>query len=167
MNSSVVGALLWNLMSAIKRCPVSSSCETLSNILLTSSKLAGCSCFFIHPYRIGLVMTCLYWLFSSIFNIFVEIHFVCFFPSMSKSNNTFSFLLSLRRISVSKANLVFTQLNSPISVFSKTLTYSASVRRAIRHLIWSLWAQPLNELAELHLREFYLKCFWSYSDRCS
>ena len=51
--------------------------------------------------------------------------------------------------------------------FSKTLTCSASVGRAIRHLLWSLWAQPLNKLAESHLRELYLKSFWSCSDRCS
>ena len=63
-------------------------------------------------------MASLYWLFSSVFDNFVEILFVWFLPSMCKSNNTFSFLLSSVRISVSKANLVFTQRKPPISVLS-------------------------------------------------
>ena len=74
---------------------------------------------------------------------------------MCKSNNTF--LLSSRRISVSKANLVFRQLNPPISIFSKTVTCSATVGRAIKRLLLSPWTVPLNELAELHLRGLYLK----------
>ena len=68
--------------------------------------------------------------FSSIFSIFVETLFICFLPSIFKLNNTFSLPLSSMRISVSKASLVFTQLNPPINVFSKTLTCSASAGRA-------------------------------------
>ena len=48
------------------------------------------------------------------------------------------------------ASLVFTQQNRTINVFSRTLTCSASVGRAMKHLLSSLWTKPLNELAELH-----------------
>ena len=101
----------------MKRWPILSVCENLSKILLNSIKLRGRFCFFIQPYGRGLVLGCPYWLFPSIFNIFVETLFVCFLPSMSKSNKIFSFFLSSRRICVSKASLVFTQLKPPISVF--------------------------------------------------
>ena len=58
---------------------------------------------------------------------------------------------------MSKSSLVFTQLKASIRVFSKILTCLTSVGRAIQHLLLSLWTHPLSELAELHLRELYLK----------
>ena len=70
------------------------------------------------------------------------------------------------RISVSKANLVFTQLKPPISVLSKTLTCSASVGSAIQHLLLSLWTQPLKELAELYFQGLYLNSFCRCIKRC-
>ena len=68
---------------------------------------------------------------------------------------------------MSKASIVFTQIEPLISVFSKTLTCSASVERAIQHLLLSLLMQPLNELAELHLRRLYLKISCRREERCS
>ena len=47
---------------------------------------------------------------------------------------------------------MFTQLNAPINVFSKALTCSASVGRAIIHLLLSLWTQPLNEFCRITLK---------------
>ena len=138
-----------DLISAIKRCPILPLWDILSKVLLSSVRLGRCSCFFIQPYGRALVIACLYWLFSSILSILVDILFVCFFPSMYKYNMTFSFLLLLSNISVSKASLVFTQLKPPISVFSNTLTCSWLVGRAMQHLLLSLWTQPLKELAEL------------------
>ena len=102
-----------------------------------------------------------------IFRILDEILFVCFLPYIVKSNITFSFLFSSINTSVSKASLVFTQLNPPISVFSNTLTCSASVGRAIQHLLLFLWTQPLKLLAELYLRGLYLKLYCSREDLCS
>ena len=131
------GGFIINLLSTIKRCPMLSFCEILSRILLNSSKLGGCSCFLIQPYGNGFVMEWPYWLLSSIFSIFVDILFVCFLPSMFKSNNTFSILLSSSKISVSKASRVFTQLKPPINVF----------------------VINVNELAELHLQGLYLNSF--------
>ena len=87
--SKVLGFLSWNLISAIKTCRILSSWDTLWSILLNSTKLVECSCLLIQPYGSGFVIACPYWLFSSIFSIFVEIIFVCFLPSMFKSNNTF------------------------------------------------------------------------------
>ena len=70
-------------------------------------------------------------------------------------------------ISVWKASLVFTQLKPPIIVFSNTLTCSASVGRAIQHLLLSLWTQPLKELAELHLWGLYMKISCRREECCS
>ena len=106
----------------------------------------------------GLVIEWLYWLFLSIFKIADDILFVRILTSINKSNKT-SFSLSFKRICESKANLVFTLLNPPIIIFSNTLRCSTSVGRAIKHLLWSLCAQLLKELAELHLRELKLYNF--------
>ena len=80
---------LWSLIVKCPRCPILSSCEILCNILLNLSKLGGCFCLLMQSCGSGLVMACPYWLLLSIFNIFVEILFVCFLPSMCKSNNTY------------------------------------------------------------------------------
>ena len=80
-----------------------------------------------------------------------------FLTSMCKSDITFSFLLSLSNISVSKASLVLTQLKPPISVLSNYLTCSVPVGRAVQHLLASLCTQPLNQLPGLHLRGLNLK----------
>ena len=106
-----------------------------------------------------------HWVFSSILSILKKIIFVCFLPSMHKWNNTFSFLLLLSYISVSKASLVFTQLKLPISVFSNTLTCSASAGKAMHHLLFSLWTQPPNQLAELHFLGFNLKRSYKCEER--
>ena len=47
--SNVLGFVLWNLISTIKRCPVLSSCDILSKIFLNSVILGTCSCFLIQP----------------------------------------------------------------------------------------------------------------------
>ena len=148
------------------RWPVRSSWEISSKISLNSARVGGRSLFLIHPYGNGFVMAIPYWLSLSILKILDEILFVCFLPSIVKSNTIFSFLFSSINTSVSKASLVFTQLNPPISVFSNTLTYSASVRRTIQHLLLFLWTQPLKLPAELHLREWYLKISCSREDLC-
>ena len=121
----------------------------------------------IQPKGSALVIVIPYWLFSSILRILEEILFVCFLPSMIKSNKNFSFLLSSSNISVSKASLVFTQLKPPINVFSNNLTCLASVGRAMQHLLFSLWNHPLKELAELHFRGLYLKISWRRQERYS
>ena len=71
------------------------------------------------------------------------------------------------RISVSKANLVFTQLKPPISVLSKAVTCSAFVGNAIQHLLLSLWTQPLKGLSELHFWGLYLNSFCRCVALCS
>ena len=81
-------------------------------------------------------------MFSSILIILDEILFVCFLPSLFKSNKTFS--LSFLRISVLKAGIVFTQLKPPIKVFSNTQTCSGSVGTEIQHLLLSLRRLDLN-----------------------
>ena len=105
-----------------------------------------------------------YWLFSSIFKIFGVILFIFFTLFIFKSNIN-SYLSTLpfrRRICESKVKRLFTQLKPPIKVFSKTLTCSASVGRAIKHLLLSLWTQPLKELAGLHFFGLNLKSFFSW-----
>lgn len=57
---------------------------------------------------------------------------------------------SFSKMSVSKASLVLTQLNPPINVVSKTLTNSASVGRAIEHLLFIQWTHSEKRLALLH-----------------
>ena len=135
----------------MKRWPILLPWEILSSILLNSIRLGTFSCLLIQPYGNVFVIACPYWFFSSIFRTIVDIFFITFLPSILKSNNTFSFLLS-SKISESKASLVLTQLKPPINVFSNTLTCSASVGSAIQHLPLSLWTQPLKEIAELHFR---------------
>ena len=103
---------------------------------------------------------------SSIFSIFVEILFVYFLPSMFKSNNSFSFLLPSRRISVSKGSRVLTQVKPPINVSSNIQTCSASAGNAIQNLLLSLWTQPLKEPAELYFRGLHLNSFCRWTDRC-
>ena len=113
--------------------------------------------YIIQPYGNGFVIAMPYLLFSSILIILDENLFVCFLSSINKSSITFSFLFLSINTSVSKASLVFMQLNPPINVFSNTLTCSALVGRAIQHLLLFLWTHPLKLLAELHLRGLYLK----------
>ena len=106
-------------------------------------------------------------LFSSIFRIFDEINFVCFLPSMIKSNKTFSFVLLAINISVSKASLVLTQLKPLINVFPNNHTWWALVGSTIQHLLLSLCTQPLNELAELQLWGLYVKVSCKRPQHCS
>ena len=157
--SKVLGFLSWNLISAIKTCRILSSWDTLWSILLNSTKLVECSCLLIQPYGSGFVIACPYWLFSSIFSIFVEIIFVCFLPSMFKSNNTFQFLLPSGKISVSKVSLVLTKLIHQL-VSSQRFWH---VGRAIQHLDLSLRTHPQKGLAELHFRWLYLNSFCRYN----
>ena len=123
--------------------------------------------FLIQPYGNGSVINISCWLFSSILSILDEILFVWFLPSMCKSKKKFSFFLSFISISVSKPSLVFTQLKPPINVLANNLTCSASVGRAIQHLLLSLYTLSLNELVELHLRGLYLKISCKRQERRS
>ena len=143
------------------------SCQILSKFLLNSSRLGGCFCFLMQPYGNGFIIAWPYWLFSSIFSIFVKILFVCFLPSIFKSSKTFSFLLSSSKISVSKASCGFTQLKPPIYIFLNILTCSASVGSAIWHLLLSLWTHLRKELAELHFQGLYLKSFCRWTEHRS
>ena len=117
-----------------------------------------------------------YWLFSSIFIILDENLLSCFFPSIVTSTSTFSVFGSFPSMSVSKASLVskasfvskqVLKLNPPTRVFSNTLTKSASVGRAIQHLLLLRWTHPEKLLALLHFLGFYLKICFSKSDLCS
>ena len=68
---------------------------------------------------------------------------------------------------MSKASLVLTQLEPPISVFSNTLTCLVSVGRAIQHLLLPLCTQPLNELAEVNLQGQNLTNSCRREEHCS
>ena len=86
---------------------------------------------------------------------------------MVTSTSTFSAFGSFTSMSVSKASLVLTQLNPPIRVFSKTLIKSASVGKAIQHLLWLRCTYPEKLLALLHFVGLYLKICFSKCDLCS
>lgn len=96
--------------------------------------------FFIQPYGRDFVIALPYWLFSSIFNIFIVILFLPFFcfilfilASYISVKSSASFFD--KSIWNSNARRVFTELKPPIRVLSKSLTCSASVARAIKHLL--------------------------------
>ena len=108
-------------------------------------------------------MACPYWLLSSIFKILDEKLFLLIFSSIS----TFTLSGSLKRISLSKANFLYTQLKPLIRVFSKTLSKSASVGRAIQHLMLLRWTHTEKLLALLHVLGLYLNIPFKRSDLCS
>ena len=80
----------------------------------------------------GLVIAKPYWLFSSILVILDENRLT---SPAAVLNKTFSCSTSFKKISVSKASLVLTQLYPPIRVFSKILTTLSSRGSTILHLL--------------------------------
>ena len=110
--------------------------------------------FWMLPVGKGFVIAFPYWLFSSIFNIFVIIRLCSF--SILYIIFKFSFGLPSEffgsKSFESNSNLVLRQLNLLISVCSNKSTISARVGSAIIAFSKNLWMHPLSELAEVHSR---------------
>ena len=161
--------LLWNFISAINKWPIVSSWKMLSRIWLNSRRVRV-FIFLIQPEGrawswpdyIGYIRPSLRFLLLSFF-----FSFTLFFNFKSNINLFLSTLSFGKTICESKTRHVFKQLRPPIKVLSNTLTCSASVGRAIKHLLLSLWTQPLKELAELHFLRLNLKSFCSCEARLS
>ena len=151
-------------MSTTDICPNSSSSLTFSKRTFNSSKVDNFLFFLMHPYGSGLVIAKPHWLFSSICIILDENRLT--WPS-AVLNKTLSLTKSLKKIYVSKASLVFTQLYPPIRVFSKILTIFASRGSTILHLLLFLCTYPEKVLALLHFLGLILKRFCSNCDLCS
>ena len=113
-----------------------SSCEIRSNILLSSKRLGTCFCCNhkeeVSPWPANIGCFHPFLKFLSIFFLSASVR------QFLNQILLFIFFLLDKRIYVSKAGLVFIQLNQPINVFSNILTCSASVGRVIRHLLLSL-----------------------------
>ena len=78
----------------------------------------------------------------------------------------FSFWVFYKYVCVKRKPRVYAT-EPPIIFFSKTLTNSASVGRAIHHLLLSRWTHPEKLLALLHFLGLYLNISFNNSDLCS
>ena len=138
-----------------------------SSILL-NFKREGTLEAFLWSRRVEVLSLCYRTSYFHPFLVFLSIFFFFFFcPLITWINLYLSLLFFGKSIWESKTRLVFTQLKTPISVLSKRRISLAFVGKAIKHLLLSLWAQPLKQLAQLHFLGLNLKRPWKRVDLCS